>query len=194
LVRVVFLRAAATRRNAMSTIRRWRETILIALVVAVPSWGAEPAKVRVDLYGDPLPKGAVARLGSVRFRHPGAVHEVAFSPDGKLLAASSDGLNMVIVWERATGRKLREIPVGTRPGYPPTHLRFSSDGKRLYGSSSYGRDMRLYAWEVGSGKEAADVPALPTDARTLGYSPDGREILLLHRDAEVVRWDIAKGK
>jgi hypothetical protein len=52
----------------MSTIHLERWTILVALVAALPSWGGEPAKVGVDLYGDPLPKGALARLGSVRCR------------------------------------------------------------------------------------------------------------------------------
>jgi WD40 repeat protein len=147
----------------------------------------------VDLYGDPLPPGAIVRLGSVRFRHPGSVHEVAFSPDGKLLAASSDGVNMVILWERATGRKIREIFLGARPGQQPQLLRFSADGKRLFGCSWYGLDMKLYAWDVATGMDAREVPPLPAGMRTLGYSPDGREMILLHHD-EVVRWDIDKGE
>jgi hypothetical protein len=47
---------------------------------------------------------------------------------------------------------------------------------------------------VASGANATDIPPPPTGMRTLGYSPDNRETILLHRDAEVVRWDIEKGK
>src|SRR5262245_30125532 len=96
---------------------RW--AIVVVVTVPLLGWALEPptearpAKDRVDLHGDPLPQGAVARLGTVRFRHPGAVHAVAFSTDGKLLAASSDDQNMVVIWDRATGRKLRVIPVGS---------------------------------------------------------------------------------
>lgn len=151
----------------MFVIRPQGWAALLVLAFAPPGWGHEspkqsrPAKPCVDLYGDPLPQGAIARLGTVRFRHLGAVYEVAFSPDGKLIAASSDGLNMVILWDRTTGRKIREITLGTRPSYQPTRLCFSADGKRLYACSWYGRNMSLYAWDVESGRNAKDVPPLP---------------------------------
>jgi WD40 repeat protein len=54
--------------------------------------------------------------------------------------------------------------------------------------------MTLYAWDVATGKDARDIPPLPANARTLGYSPDARELLLLRKEREIVRWDIQKGK
>jgi WD40 repeat protein len=177
-------------------LRGWAIFVVLLFALPSPSQGPSkqpgPAKARVDLYGDPLPEHAVARLGTVRFRHAGAVHAVAFSDDGKLLAASSDDLNMVIIWNRSTGRRLTEVAVDG-PGLPPTFLRFSPDGKRLYSSYWYGKDIRFYAWDVNTGADATDIPRAPSAGYALGYSSNGREVILLDK-AELVRWDIEKGK
>jgi WD40 repeat protein len=173
--------------------------IVVAIVSTLPGWGQEPSKApqpartRVDLHGDPLPEGAVARLGTVRFRHTAVVHAVAFSADGKLLATSGDDHSLVVIWDRATGRKLRQFEVGGKCD-PPGPFCFSPDAKRLYGSTMSGREMRLYAWDVETGAEARDLPRRPAGTRVFSYSPDGREVLLLLERKEIVRWDIEKGK
>src|SRR5262245_5360219 len=72
-----------------------------------PAQEGQPArakKVRVDLYGDPLPGGAIARLGTVRFRHGDRILSVCLSPDGKKVAsAGEDG---VILWDTFTGTEV----------------------------------------------------------------------------------------
>src|SRR5262249_26078987 len=47
---------------------------------------AKQKKPPVDLYGDALPEGAIARIGTGRLRHPAlSVDRLMFSPNGKVL-------------------------------------------------------------------------------------------------------------
>src|SRR5262245_3525896 len=62
---------------------------------------------RTDLYGDPLPHGAVARLGSARLRHAG-LSDFVLLPGGKaVLSAGSD--RVLRFWDVATGRQARAV-------------------------------------------------------------------------------------
>lgn len=80
--------------------------LLAALAAGCVSFGAaqEP---RTDRHGDPLPEGAVARLGTVRLRGAGEVQCVDISPDGKLVAAVFVG--SVRVFHRESGREYEAL-------------------------------------------------------------------------------------
>src|SRR5437016_13821368 len=77
----------------------------------------------VDRYGDPLPKGCIARLGTVRLRLKQSLRVTAFSPDGRLLAVGevrSEDLvtsspSSVRLLDTATGREIRQFQ-GHRAG------------------------------------------------------------------------------
>src|SRR5215468_5607291 len=89
-----------------------RRTVLLiglfATGAAVPPATTAPPAARTDLLGDPLPDGALARVGTLRFRHFATIVSVAYAPDGKSVATG--GRDGVRVWDAATGRQRLRIP------------------------------------------------------------------------------------
>src|SRR5260370_31925413 len=101
--------------------RLGRRPFLLAFVTLVlvdptagesPGAGTEaaPPKVeesRTDFYGDPLPPGAIARLGTVRWRARIACC-LAYSRDGKVLATGNSDFT-IRLWDPATGEEIRRF-------------------------------------------------------------------------------------
>ena len=149
--------------------------------VLPPAGGDRPAaearKVdsRVDQFGDPLPPGALARMGTTRLRHGGQVHAVAFSPDGKTIASTgADGA--VRVWAPATGKELVHF-VGR---VPARSIAFSPDGKLI---ASTGQALGIVAypvpvhlWDAATGKELRQLNDV--DGSLLVFAPDGQTLAM----------------
>src|SRR5262245_5591827 len=57
-----------------------------------------PNANRLDLHGDPLPTGALVRMGTLRFRAVRDIYGLAFSPDNKTLAGAGWG-NVICLWD-----------------------------------------------------------------------------------------------
>jgi RNA polymerase sigma factor (sigma-70 family) len=134
-----------------------------------PPDGETPARARtpaVDRYGDPLPKGAVARLGTTRFRHREGFPRVYFAPDGKTLVTARGEAR---IWDAATGRLLRSFDAGWEVVPSP-------DGGTLF---AVGRGF-LRAIDGPTGRELRRVALDPKDnPNRLAISPDGKALAVL---------------
>lgn len=150
---------------------------------------------RTDLYGDPLPPGALRRMGTVRFRANDRIGAIAFSSDGKLLAAGDIARN-IILFEAATGRKLRQFQAFTR--YFPA-LAFAPDGKILACADS--RNIQL--WDLATGKELRrfGIQALQSSndhnfkrISPLVFSHNGKVLAWAAADRSIRVWEAKTGK
>jgi WD40 repeat protein len=89
-------------------------TALIPAPAQPPKTGQTPAPSppRLDRYGDPLPAGAVMRLGEARLRPGARITRLAFTNDGKRLVSwgnESPQGDRVSVWNTSTGRELNSV-------------------------------------------------------------------------------------
>ncbi len=100
-----------------------------------------------DLFGDPLPAGVIARLGTVRLRHANYLREIAFAPDGKTVV--SVGVDGVRVWETAAGKQVRHFGAGVLP----RSVSLSTDGKYIALARYHsGLGGPVDVWDVATGK------------------------------------------
>jgi WD40 repeat protein len=135
---------------------------------------------------DALPRGALVRLGSVRFLHESRPSAIAFLPGNKsILAASGD---VVREWDRTTGKVIRRFA-----GDASSHVSAapSPDG-RLLAVGDTGANLRV--WDVASGKPCGTVQcghpifciAWSADGKTLAVG-HGKAIGLYGRDLKLQR-------
>src|SRR5438067_2396834 len=103
--------------------------LLLAVLIAVLAPGRVCAwPPRLDAYGDPLPAGAVARFGTIRWRHDSVIRAVLYSPDGKTLFTNAED-STVRAWDALTGREQTRFE-GLAACWKLQH---SADGRLLAG-------------------------------------------------------------
>jgi WD40 repeat protein len=159
--------------------------LLYLAVVNNVGRGDEP---RTDQYGDPLPKGAVARLGSPRLLHDDWIRNLAFFPDGKSLMAATNE-PFVRIWDATSGRELRRV------GKTDSSLMcaaLSPDGRTIAAGEN---GNAILLWDAASGKENRRITSgLRERVETLVWSPDGRKVAAGGQEKFVHVWDATTGE
>lgn len=167
--------------------------LVVPLLVAAPCQARAPVPEpkhapkaksgHVDLYGDPLPQDAVARLGSLRLRHYG-VEDFTFSPDGKQLISA--GGQVVRVWDVATGKPIRVTRLEGGP-VSSNCVAISPDG-RLFSVT----DMKtIHIWDTTTGKKLKrlDGPGPGRQVNYMYFSPDNKTLAVGSNVTTLTLWD-----
>jgi WD40 repeat protein len=164
--------------------------------------GAAGEASRLDRHGDPLPPGAIARLGTTRSRsdkqpvlgHEAQVIAVIFSAGGKELLTAGQG-RPVYRWD-LNGKLL-----GSWPGPHHAHLdlALARDGKTLAVQAD---NLMVVLFDPATGKERVrfkdHLPpgALAHAPMSFLFTPDGRRVISATQgiDHFIRAWDTESGK
>jgi len=142
----------------------------------------------VDRHGDPLPAGAVARLGTVRMRADGQIH---VSADGRTLLAVSHPRSTAI--DLSDGRITKVVPLET---WGPWLTALSSGGKVVVGAVNDFRNRpdSIRVWDTATGRITKTLPIVSTRFDSLAVSHDGtRAAVCSERDGTHI-WDLTTGR
>jgi RNA polymerase sigma factor (sigma-70 family) len=149
---------------------------------APPSGRPEPSESkaeRLDALGDPLPSGAVARLGSLRFHHNSIIRNIVLSADGKWVVASD---NIHRLWDALSGK---ESPLNrdlrnnrdfrsSRDSDLKKAMFFATEERLVAVKTTEGR---IALWDVAADKEAVRLPADAGPCDKVALSADGKTLV-----------------
>ncbi len=134
------------------------------------------------------------QIGSPIHGHTAWVGDIAFSPDGKILA-SGGGDGKILFWDIQNNQLANPIiSTGTDSGII-TSIEFSPDGKVLVSGDT---DNKLILWDTSNGEKIQELNTNDTDVRdhdiyTVTFSPDGKILASGRSDGKIFLWNAENG-
>jgi WD40 repeat protein len=127
--------------------------------------------------------------------HPGEIHRVQFSPDGKTLAAICKDGNVLLVflWDVASAKLRAVLPTGTSFNL----VAFSPDSTLVAAPAILlpSRQPVVKLWDAATGQERTVLEGPLSQLVSLVFSPDGKTLLTLAwQDKKLRLWDTSTGQ
>ena len=129
-----------------------------------------------------LPEGAKARLGK------GCIFDMAYSPDGTMLAAA--GTIGIWLYDGRTGEELNLL---IEPMESVSTVAFSPDN-RLLASNSNDSDNTILLWDIQTGQVKTTLTGHNEKVSSVAFSSDGNTLVSGSNDETIRMWDVATGE
>ena len=159
--------------------------------IASLDWRPDGRQIALGLYKEVRLTDAAGKTEATLPGHAQEVRAVAYSRDGKLLAAAG-GLparsGEVKIWNVETRAEVRTIHGHSDCIYA---VAFSPD-RNLLATSSYDKLIKL--WDVATGKEVRTLKDHIDAIYALAFTPDGKRLVSGAADRSVKVWDVATGE
>jgi WD40 repeat protein len=120
--------------------------------------------------------------------HPEGVKVMAFSPDGRTLAAG-DQTGLVKLWDVTTLRAQVTLWVNN-PG--AQSLVFSPDGSRL--ATWVSLEHAIQFWDAATGESRGEMPLDDSTVFAVAFSSDGKTMAVAGADGLATLWDVGEGR
>lgn len=191
---------AAIHARGLTSNFLFRIVLAAAWLSASGGTAAEPTRLppraaqSTDVHGDPLPAGALARLGTVRLRQDVHRTGLAFTRDGQQLVSS--WLGHLRLWDRQSGRLVRTIEL---PDFNLRKFVISRDGQRIaalgsiYDESIPQSFSALRVYDTASGEQLAEMRWNHRGGERGGLAliDQGRTVIVGGEDGVLRFWDVA---
>jgi WD40 repeat protein len=188
---------APTPQRAIATVRVSTPPITVSEIGSLVGHGAPVKAVAISANGQLLVSGSRSgvkwwqlhegqELPTLRSSWPeepfAGVSALAFSPDGRLLAAGSGG-GAIALWDVTLRRILRllKAPSGVKS------VAFSPDGRLL---AAGGTDGAIALWESSSWRLFPPLMGHSAAVNSVAFSPDRRTLVSGSEDTSIVFWDV----
>jgi WD40 repeat protein len=197
--------------EASNMLPRFALGLFAAFILVSTVFAQAPANPRADSLGDPLPPGAIARLGTLRFKHnlnprlddrfgPGGLFSTSiaiavYTPDGKTIASLAQPFGSIRLWDAASGKQLPG-PWSSESNYEA--IAIAPDGATLAaaGFSRQRGAIDITLWDIATAKELKVLRAFlgqNQNVQAIVFA-DGGKTLISVGDGSVRWWDVAAGK